>query len=393
MSTIPIKDKDSYFLPSLLCSTSASTPPHHHPSSTLVFILHISRQMDRHWPLLSFFGSVVGFYLLLIRNPDIKIGAQEQTWAGCEVGVGWTGRNKCLVKRKYIPYLDNSRFECIIIARENCFGIPSTQSLKLINIFPNLPSPPLILNSWAGWKADVGQRGSSKHMVKEGEYNTTLDKSQLTSSSNVSDSVESLQDGESGFRSENALMAANTNQIEAEWIEQYEPGVYITLVNCEDGTRDIKRVRFSRKIFQEHQAETWWSENRLKVYEMYDIRSTNKSSGQAAGRAEGAASPVSRALIAANTNQLETEWIEQYEPGVYVTIVNFKDGTRDLKRVRFSRRRFQEHQAETWWSENREKVYKKFDVHITYTASEQAAERGRGRCFTCFPSSREIDSE
>lgn len=35
-----------------------------------------------------------------------------------------------------------------------------------------------------------------------------------------------------------------TNQVEAEWIEQYEPGVYITLVALWDGTRDLKRVRF-----------------------------------------------------------------------------------------------------------------------------------------------------
>lgn len=49
---------------------------------------------------------------------------------------------------------------------------------------------------------------------------------------------------ESGLKSRNAVPAANTNQIEAEWIEQYEPGVYITLVALRDGTRDLKRVRF-----------------------------------------------------------------------------------------------------------------------------------------------------
>lgn len=33
--------------------------------------------------------------------------------------------------------------------------------------------------------------------------------------------------------------------------------------------------------------------------------------------------------------QVEAEWIEQYEPGVYITLVALRDGTRDLKRVRF----------------------------------------------------------
>ncbi|QHO44196.1 Leucine-rich repeat receptor-like serine/threonine-protein kinase [Arachis hypogaea] len=79
----------------------------------------------------------------------------------------------------------------------------------------------------------------------------------------------------------NAGLSTNSIQIEAEWIEQYEPGVYITLVALRDRTRDLKRVCFSRRRFGEHQAETWWSENWDKVYERYNVRSTDKSSNQA----------------------------------------------------------------------------------------------------------------
>ncbi|CAI9266580.1 unnamed protein product [Lactuca saligna] len=71
---------------------------------------------------------------------------------------------------------------------------------------------------------------------------------------------------------------SNQQQVEAEWIEQYEPGVYITLVALRDGTRDLKRVRFSRRRFGEHQAETWWSENREQVYERYNVRGSSSSS-------------------------------------------------------------------------------------------------------------------
>ncbi|OIT20983.1 PREDICTED: uncharacterized protein LOC109219475 [Nicotiana attenuata] len=105
-----------------------------------------------------------------------------------------------------------------------------------------------------------------------------------------------LQDNENGLQPRNSLPPGNPNQIEAEWIEQYEPGVYITLVALRDGTRDLKRVRFSRRRFGEHQAETWWSENREKVYERYNVRGSDKSSitGQAARRSEGALSPSSQ---------------------------------------------------------------------------------------------------
>lgn len=81
-----------------------------------------------------------------------------------------------------------------------------------------------------------------------------------------------FQGGENGMKNRNLTVPANPNQVEAEWIEQYEPGVYITLVALQDGTRDLKRVRFSRRRFGEHQAETWWSENREKVYQKYNVR-------------------------------------------------------------------------------------------------------------------------
>ncbi|KAM5562382.1 PH, RCC1 and FYVE domains-containing protein 1 [Rosa sericea] len=105
-----------------------------------------------------------------------------------------------------------------------------------------------------------------------------------------------FQDGESGTRSRNSALAVTGNTVEAEWIEQYEPGVYITLVALRDGTRDLKRVRFSRRRFGEHQAEIWWSENREKVYEKYNVRGSDKSSvsGSAARRSDGALSPASQ---------------------------------------------------------------------------------------------------
>ncbi|CAM9002313.1 unnamed protein product [Rhodiola kirilowii] len=85
---------------------------------------------------------------------------------------------------------------------------------------------------------------------------------------------------------------------------------------------------------------------------------------------------------ASNSNQVEAEWIEQYEPGVYLTLVAFGDGTRDLKRVRFSRRRFGEHQAESWWSENREKVYERYNVHVSEKSVSARTPRGSEASFS-----------
>ncbi|KAE8669508.1 MOB kinase activator-like 1-like [Hibiscus syriacus] len=89
--------------------------------------------------------------------------------------------------------------------------------------------------------------------------------------------VDYYDERESGFFSEsenstkcrNSASVTNGSQAEADWIEKYEPGVYITLVALQDGTRDLKRVRFNWRRFGEHQAEYWWSENREKVVERY----------------------------------------------------------------------------------------------------------------------------
>nr|GMD50175.1 ultraviolet-B receptor uvr8 [Ipomoea batatas] len=88
----------------------------------------------------------------------------------------------------------------------------------------------------------------------------------------------SSQNNRSGLESQHSIASTDSSQIVAEWIEQYEPGVYITLVALRDGTRELKRVRFSRRRFGEQQAEIWWSNNHRKVYERYNARESEKSS-------------------------------------------------------------------------------------------------------------------
>ncbi|XP_028051926.1 PH, RCC1 and FYVE domains-containing protein 1-like [Camellia sinensis] len=58
----------------------------------------------------------------------------------------------------------------------------------------------------------------------------------------------------------------------------------------------------------------------------------------------------------------DNEWVVQDKPGVYITHTSLPGGVIDLKRVRFSRRRFSETQAEQWWAENRARVYKQYNV-------------------------------
>ncbi|XP_022723274.1 protein Brevis radix-like 2 [Durio zibethinus] len=230
-----------------------------------------------------------------------------------------------------------------------------------------------------------------------------------------------------------------------EWIAQVEPGVLITLVSSPEGGNDLKRIRFSREMFNKWQAQNWWSENYDKVMELYNVQRLNRQavpfstpprSEDEGSRIESVKdSPVtpplnkersrnfvqptgmgysssdsldhhstqsrqnfdSSALVStsklssisgaktetssmdgsvrtsssreadrsgelsiSNASDMETEWVEQDEPGVYITIRALPGGTRELRRVRFSRERFGEMHARTWWEENRARIQEQY---------------------------------
>ncbi|XP_073099233.1 PH, RCC1 and FYVE domains-containing protein 1 isoform X1 [Elaeis guineensis] len=110
---------------------------------------------------------------------------------------------------------------------------------------------------------------AKEHLHTECHGNEEMPTSSGRAENVDSKGTEPLQIGENGFKSQSPT--SSSNEVEAEWVEQYEPGVYITLMALHDGTRDLKRVRFSRRKFKEHQAEAWWFENREKVYKRYNV--------------------------------------------------------------------------------------------------------------------------
>ncbi|KAF2935677.1 putative protein Brevis radix-like 3 isoform X1 [Oryza sativa Japonica Group] len=251
-----------------------------------------------------------------------------------------------------------------------------------------------------------------------------------------------------------------------EWTAQVEPGVQITFVTLPGGGNDLKRIRFSREIFNKWEAQRWWGENYDRIVELYNVQTFS-------GRQQGVSTPTSsvddsilressfcsrggstrespvvtpatssslakepiarsmscKAMAASasnyaaaaastraacypsvavpdpsdhvwahhfnmlnsaaagpsaagggvpslydpsrgttssrdeasvsisNASDMEaTEWIEQDEPGVCLTIRELGDGTRELRRIRFSRERFGEDRAKVWWEHNRDRI-------------------------------------
>lgn len=135
----------------------------------------------------------------------------------------------------------HSRAESISGSSLASIGLESS----LLNRFEgNLPgnygTTPFQLN-----RQHVNCNGTNEHQdVKFPKGGMSLNSNQITSDTVDDKDSGPLQNGESGLRSRDAVQAAISNQNDAEWIEQYEPGVYITLMALQDGTRDLKRVRF-----------------------------------------------------------------------------------------------------------------------------------------------------
>uniref|UniRef100_A0A0A9F2Q1 BRX domain-containing protein n=1 Tax=Arundo donax TaxID=35708 RepID=A0A0A9F2Q1_ARUDO len=250
------------------------------------------------------------------------------------------------------------------------------------------------------------------------------------------------------------VVVLEEDRVPQEWTAQVEPGVQITFVSIPGGAgNELKRIRFSREMFNKWEAQRWWGENYDRVVELYNVQTFSRQQGfstpsssvddaaqsesfysrtgstrespvilrpaavgrdqpiasatscramaetASAGRAacnpstavpdpsdhvwahhfnllNSAAAPApppfdpSRATTSSrdeasvsvsNASDLEAaEWVEQDEPGVCITIREFGDGTRELRRVRFSRERFGEDRAKVWWKQNRDRIHAQY---------------------------------
>ncbi|KAA8549856.1 hypothetical protein F0562_001540 [Nyssa sinensis] len=142
------------------------------------------------------------------------------------------------------------------------------------------------------------------------------------------------------------------------------------------------KCKAAKEVIKSLTAQLKEMAERLPVGAARNIRSpsftsfgSNPSSGTATNRNSGhnrvghseATRNGSRTKEGDSRN--DNEWVEQDEPGVYFTLTSLPGGVKDLKRVRFSRKRFSEKQAEQWWAENRARVYEQYNVRMVDKSS------------------------
>ncbi|RZB99556.1 PH, RCC1 and FYVE domains-containing protein 1 isoform B [Glycine soja] len=125
------------------------------------------------------------------------------------------------------------------------------------------------------------------------------------------------------------------------------------------GSNDLTNASFDRLNIQATSPESDLNGSTNQLLSNGSSTITNRSAGHIKHSQSDATS-----RNGSKTKDNETEWVEQDEPGVYITLTSLPGGVIDLKRVRFSRKRFSEKQAEQWWAENRARVYEQYNVHM-----------------------------
>lgn len=90
--------------------------------------------------------------------------------------------------------------------------------------------------------------------------------------------------------------------------EQFEPGVYVTYEVDMNGNKIFRRVRFSKKRFDEHQAEDWWTKNKDRLLKSYGSNSSSSSSSNpTASDSPIASQPPSDPSVPEQSNEKEPD--------------------------------------------------------------------------------------
>ncbi|XP_021804640.1 E3 ubiquitin-protein ligase HERC2-like isoform X1 [Prunus avium] len=94
----------------------------------------------------------------------------------------------------------------------------------------------------------------------------------------------------------------------------------------------------------------------------FESSKTEDNKGEDPGEAEPQNSSEShlRSPESSTIRSGQKEVIEQFEPGVYVTLLQLQNGARVFRRVKFSKRKFSSQQAEEWWTNNKDRLLKRY---------------------------------
>ncbi|XP_057977693.1 protein Brevis radix-like 4 [Malania oleifera] len=173
--------------------------------------------------------------------------------------------------RQAVPLQTPSRLEDETTKLESVEDSPVTPSVSKERVPCNLHYPTGVGHSSSD---SLDHRSMQKHQhhdlagVAASNPKLSNISAARTETSSVDASARTSSSQEEDCSGELSISNASDME-ETEWVEQDEPGVYITIRAMPGGIRELRRVRFSRDRFGEMHARLWWEENRARIHEQY----------------------------------------------------------------------------------------------------------------------------
>ncbi|KAE9604679.1 hypothetical protein Lal_00010976 [Lupinus albus] len=138
------------------------------------------------------------------------------------------------------------------------------ESVEDIPVTPPLTKDRLAMGYSSSDSFDVQSMESRHHNDVHSTPKLSTISAAKTEISSMDASITTCSSTEADYSQDLSISTMDT-----EWVEEDEPGVYITIKPITGGKREIARVRFSREKFGEVHARLWWEENRARIHEQY----------------------------------------------------------------------------------------------------------------------------
>ncbi|KAK7250623.1 hypothetical protein RIF29_33168 [Crotalaria pallida] len=153
--------------------------------------------------------------------------------------------------------------------------------------------------------------------------------------------------------SEGDIIFGEKDIVTKEWVAEVEPGVLVTFVYFPFGANHLKKVHFCPEVITELQAQIWWAENYERILDLYKVQrysdqalynsppANDRQRGhypfeqlaQSGGHHFHARSSMEPSMTTttyfweqhsiSNDYEIEAEWMEQDENGIYIKIGRF----------------------------------------------------------------------
>lgn len=74
-----------------------------------------------------------------------------------------------------------------------------------------------------------------------------------------------------------AAVATTTTENKNKWVEEIEPGVFLTFTKLDALRTTVTRVQFARRVFEnDAQGLKWWQENRARIFRDRNLAAPTK---------------------------------------------------------------------------------------------------------------------